>query len=333
MISNNGFKILLVEDEAVAHRAICKTFESNNYTYVGVKNLKDAVEKVKTEHFDFIFSDVVLPDGSGLELLDKVHSYLMDVPFVVITASDNKSLVESAMKRGATDFLSKPFNLKNIPTIIDRNIQRKRIEQEKLNPRKTSALLKAIKALVSALEAKDSYTSGHSLRVAHYAKMMGEQMQLNNDQLYCLHLSAILHDIGKIGLPDHILKKTSSLLDSEYVTAKEHPLIGSKIVGNIDELYEVAAIIRHHHERFDGKGYPDGLKGEAIPVLARILAIVDAYEAIVSRRNYRNRQTPQTAVKELQENSGSQFDPNLVDIFIDLMDHPDFNQPNGKLLY
>jgi len=257
---------------------------------------------------------------------------LLDVPFVVITASEDKELIRNAMKMGATDFLSKPFNMKNLPTIIDRNIQRKRIEQERFNSRNASALLKAIKALISALEAKDSYTSGHSLRVAHYAKMMGEAMKLNNDALYCLHLSAILHDIGKIGLPDHILKKTTSLLESEYITAKEHPLIGSKIVGNIDELHEVAAIIRHHHERFDGTGYPDGLKGEAIPLLARILAIVDAYEAIVSRRNYRSRQSPQAAVKELHENVGTQFDPDLVHIFISLMDKPEFSQPNGKLL-
>jgi putative two-component system response regulator len=286
---------------------------------------------VKTEHFDIIFSDVVLPDGSGLDLLDKVHHYLIDVPFVVITASDDKGLLQRALNKGATDFLSKPFNLKNIPTIIDRNIQRKRIEQEKLNPRNANALLKAIKALISALEAKDSYTSGHSLRVAHYAKMMGEKMHLNDDQLYCLHLSAILHDIGKIGLPDNILKKSTSLLESEYITAKAHPLIGSKIVGNIDELHEVSAIIRHHHERYDGTGYPDGLKGEAIPVLARILAIVDAYEAIVSRRNYRSQKTPQAAVNELRKNSGTQFDPQLVDIFISIMDNPDFNKPNGQL--
>ena len=142
MIKENLYKILLVEDEAVTHRAICKTFEANKYNYVGVKNLTDAVNKVKTEHFDIIISDVVLPDGSGLDLLDKVHNYLIDVPFVVITASEDKTLLQSAMKRGATDFLSKPFNLENIPTIISRNIQRKRIEQEKFNPRNASALLK-----------------------------------------------------------------------------------------------------------------------------------------------------------------------------------------------
>ena len=319
-------KILLVEDEPVTHRAICKTFEKNKYNYVGVTNLADALHQVKTEHFDIIFSDILLPDGSGLDLLDKVHDFLIDIPFVVITASEDKTLVQNALKKGATDFLSKPFNLSNIPTIINRNIERKRIEHERQNPRNASALLKAIKALISALEAKDSYTSGHSIRVAHYAKLMAGVMNLDEDQQFILQLSSVLHDIGKIGLPDHILKKSSALLDSEYDEAKEHALVGSKIVGNIDELHEVSAIIRHHHERFDGKGYPDGLRGEAIPILARILTIVDAYEAIVSRRHYGTMETPETAFSELRKHSGTQFDPQLVEIFIDLIRHPNFHE-------
>lgn len=331
MIEHNSARILLVEDEIVTHRAICRIFERNNYDYIGVKNLTDAITKVKTEHFDIIFSDVVLPDGSGLDLLDKVNSYLLQVPFVVITASEDKTLVQNAMKKGAADFLSKPFNLKNIPTIIDRNIERQRIANERQSPRNASALLKAIKALISALEAKDSYTSGHSMRVAHYAKLMGEGLSLNEDDQFCLQLSAVLHDIGKIGLPDNILKKSTSLLQSEYTAAKEHPLIGSKIVGNIDELHEVAAIIRHHHERFDGKGYPDGLEGEAIPMLARILAIVDAYEAIVSQRHYGSIFTPREAFSELRKNAGTQFDPVLVEIFISLAEHPEFHETNGNI--
>ncbi len=332
MIRESSHRILLVEDEAVTRRAICKTFEKHNYNYVSAECLSDALNKVKTEHFDIIFSDVVLPDGSGLELLDAVHSYLLNVPFVVITASENEKLVQSALSRGATDFLSKPFNLQNIPTIIKRNLERKRIEHDRQNPRNATALLKAIKALISALEAKDSYTSGHSMRVAHYAKLLGNELSLTKDEIYCLNLSAILHDIGKIGLPDHILKKSSSLLESEYHTAKEHPLIGSKIVGNIDELHEVAAIIRHHHERFDGNGYPDGLKGEAIPVLSRVLAIVDAYEAIVSRRYYGTEETPQRAFYELEKNAGSQFDPELVKIFVSLGDHPEFFKIKDEII-
>ncbi len=325
-------KILLVEEEAVTHRAICNSFKKNNYQYTGVTNLSDALVKIKTEHFDIIFSDAKLPDGSGFELLDEVQKILLDVPFIIITDSEDKAILKHALNKGASDFLSKPFHMQNIPMIIDRNIERKRIEQEKFNQRKELALFKAIKALVSALEAKDSYTSGHSMRVAHYAKLMGEDLHLSENEKYCLNLSAILHDIGKIGLSDTILKKSSSLAENEYHEVKEHSLIGSKIVEHIDELHEVAAIIRHHHERFDGKGYPDGLKGEAIPLLARILAIVDAYEAIVSDRHYHNERTPQFAMEEIRLNSGAQFDPELVEKFSALMNHPQFYHLNGNLL-
>ncbi len=219
-MKNNTRKILLVEDEPVTHHAICRIFQKNNYHYKGVTLLSEAIREIKEEKYDIIFSDVRLPDGSGLDLLDLVQDYLIDVPIVVITASDNKELLEHSLKKGASDFLAKPFNLKNIPTIIDRNIQRKKIEYARNNPRKASVLLKAIKALISALEAKDSDTSGHSLRVAHFAKIIGDRVGLNDDEQFILQLSAVLHDIGKIGLPDNILKKETSLLDTEYITAK-----------------------------------------------------------------------------------------------------------------
>lgn len=153
-------------------------------------------------------------------MLDEANKILLDIPIIIITASDDKTLIKNALKKGASDFISKPFNLHNIPTIIDRNLERKKIEHDKLNPKKASALLKAIKALVSTLKAKDSYTSGHSLRVAHYAKLMGQKMDLDENDQYCLQLSAILHDIGKIGLPDDILKKALICLKANIIQQK-----------------------------------------------------------------------------------------------------------------
>ena len=142
-------------------------------------------------------------------------------------------------------------------------------------------------------------------------------LKLSEGEMFILQLSATLHDIGKIGMPDNILKKASSLQEMEYVLVKEHPLTGSRIVGRIDELKEVAAIIKHHHERFDGSGYPDGLKGEVIPLISRILAIVDAFEAIISDRVYRKGLTQKDAIDELKKHSGTQFDPYLLKVFVE----------------
>jgi putative two-component system response regulator len=313
------FTILLVEDDRVTNRAITRYLTKKNYACRSVETLKDAFQVVKNESFDIILSDVMLPDGTGLELLDFVQSFMYDTPFVVLTASDDKNLIQKAISKGAYDFLTKPFNLENLTTIIERNIERKKFELRKKNPLKVSVLFKTIQSLITALEAKDSYTSGHSMRVARYVRLLGEAIGLSQKDLFTLEFAALLHDVGKIGMPDNILKKKSSLQSREYVTAQKHPVIGSEIVAKIDELKEVAAIIRHHHERYDGSGYPDGLVGEVIPFFARILALADSYETLISNRIYRPALSAKEALEEIKRSAGTQFDPHLVMIFVDIM--------------
>lgn len=312
-------RVLLVEGEPDTNDSICAVLEQHGYTYYCANTLAAAVEIIKRESVDIILCDLNLPDGSGLELLEILKKMLIRTPFVGLTQSGNVDLLKEALVRGASDYLPRPFNLQNLPTIIERNLERYNLDKKRNFADNGSVMLKAIKALITALEAKDRYTSGHSQRVAMWSKRMGEALELSKEDQYTLHLAAILHDIGKIGMPDKILHKSGSLLKMEYRTAKEHTIIGSRIVGEIDELQEVASIIRHHHERFDGKGYPDGLQGRAIPRLARILAIVDAYEAIVSQRTYREKQPSEIALEELAMHSGRQFDPELVEIFVDIV--------------
>jgi len=312
-------KILLVEDERVTHRAIMNGLNKHGYSCSGAQSLTQAKKMLKHMVFDLVISDITLPDGSGLDLLKGIREYLIDIPFVMITASEKKSLIQDAIRLGANDFLTKPFHLDNLPTIIERNLVRNKMSHLQSRQQKVSVLVRTIQALIAALEAKDSYTSGHSMRVARHARRVGEELGFSDDQLFTLELAALLHDIGKIGMPDDILKKTSSLEEMEYNTAKEHPIVGSNIVGKIGELREVSAIIRHHHERFDGKGYPDGLAGDAIPRFARILAIVDAYESIVSARSYHAPRSTEQALQELKKYSGTQFDPELTDLFIRMM--------------
>ena len=315
-----AFKILLIDDDQIALQAICDKLSSEtNYQCWGVTTKEQALEAVKKESFDIILSDYSLPDGNGIEILEAVKSFMYNVPFVIITASEQKELIQLAINLGADDFLTKPFHLENLPTIIERNIQRKQYEIKTKNPHKVSVLLKTIQSLITALEAKDSYTSGHSVHVARATRRLGSALGLSDNDLFTLELAALLHDIGKIGMPDSILQKKSTLQDAEYITAKKHTVIGSEIVGKIDELKEVASIIRHHHERYDGTGYPDGLSGEVIPKFARILAIADAYETLISNRIYRPALTVEDALSEIEKNAGSQFDPQLTKLFVEIM--------------
>jgi len=315
-----AFKILLVDDDHVALKAISnRLMAETNYDCRCVTSKEKALEAVKKEIFDIIISDYSLPDGNGIEILEAVKSFMYNVPFVIITASEKKELIQRAINQGADDFLTKPFHMDNLPTIIERNIQRKKYEIKTKNPLKISVLLKTIQSLITALEAKDSYTSGHSVNVARCAVRLGSALGLSDKDLFTVELAALLHDIGKIGMPDNILLKKSTLQDAEYLTAKKHTLIGSKIVAKIDELKEVASIIRHHHERFDGMGYPDGLTGEVIPQFARILSIADSYETLISNRIYRPALTVEDALNEVERNAGTQFDPEMTKVFVEIM--------------
>ena len=263
-----------------------------------------------------------LPFSSRQESQRILKMYL-DIPIVLITGMNDLTMVKQALEIGVSDYLVKPVSIDQLPVVIERNLQRKLLEKKLLQENKADTLLKALKALMRALDAKDPYTFGHSQRVVKLAMKMADKLHLDNGRRYTLQLAASLHDIGKIGMPDSILKKADSLEDIEMNKAKDHPLIGSEILGEIEELSEVASIVRHHHERYDGQGYPDGVKGDAIPMFSRILFILDAYEALATDRIYRKGMGKEKALEEIAKNAGSQFDPQLVKVFLEAMDEED----------
>jgi len=181
-----------------------------------------------------------------------------------------------------------------------------------------------IMAFSEALEARDQYTAGHSHRVMEYSKGIGQRMKLDRQDIEDLKKSALLHDIGKIGIPDIVLKKKTRLTDEEYAIIKTHPETGAAILKYIKSFKHLVPAVYHHHEQFDGEGYPDGVKGAAIPLHARIIAIADTFDAMTSSRSYRNALSFRTALSELERCKGTQFDPEIADIFIEILQESPF---------
>ncbi len=311
--------ILIIEDDIQYGEILKDALQHFGYETHLAYSATGGMDIIRKCKLDLIISDINMPSTNGIQLAEKLMKMYLDIPLILITGLDDLNLIKRALELGVSDYLVKPIKLDELPVVLEKSFERNRLVSKQLQENKAETLLKALKALMRALDAKDHYTCGHSHRVAALAMLMAEVLGLDAEQKYTLHLGAYLHDIGKIGMPDGILKKSESLEDFEYDIAKDHPVIGSDIIGEINELSEVASIVRHHHERFDGTGYPDGLKGEAIPFFARILSIVDCYEALVSDRVYRKGHSKKDALAMLEKDAGTHFDPELVKIFAQAM--------------
>jgi HD-GYP domain-containing protein (c-di-GMP phosphodiesterase class II) len=268
---------------------------------------------LKSRAFDIaIVTTNALPEHNTrhLSMLARMYPHM---PIVLVAENLSASESREALRRGASDIITKPYNTATLPAVIERNLERQRLELQRLMQRSTGLMLQAIEALVAAVDAKDHHTAGHSHRVAEITMSLSDGLGISNEERYALELASKLHDIGKIALPDSALNKDTSLNDQEWHAMREHPVVGAKIVGAISELAYVSTIIRHHHERLDGSGYPDGLSSSAIPYLSRIIAVADTYEALTAERAYRGRLTPVEAMAELRQGAGTLYEPQIVD--------------------
>lgn len=309
--------VLAVDDEELIISLLTKVLEDCGYETLSASDGTQAVSLLQSTKIDVLLCDVVMPGMSGLDVLVKAREINPDIMMIIMMSGyADMAMAQQALDLGANDFLVKPFSLLSIPIAIERGLRRKEIESGIFARQRNEVLLQSIKALSAAMDAKEHLTYEHCERIAGMTLLIAKALRLSASDISTLELAAYMHDIGKIGVPESILLKPDSLSAEEWEEIRRHPTTGSHILSHIEGLSDLVEVIRHHHERVDGEGYPDGLAGDEIPLLSRILSISDAFDAMTSDRPYRSRLSEYEALRRLREAAGTQFDAELVDVFL-----------------
>ena len=327
-------RILIVDDE-VEITEILADLLSGDYECVRAGSAEQALSQLADNQFQLVISDITMPGMSGLEMIPHVKQGSPDTVVVMISGMQTVESAIGALRLGAFDYLMKPFDLRQVEAVVKRALEhyelvvaKQRYENhlEELVEQRTVELDRALnslegayrstlKALTAALETRDSETHGHSERVVSYSLRLGREYGLNSEEMKALEFGSLLHDIGKIGVPDSILRKPAKLTEEEWVRMREHPVHGQQILRGIEFLQGAARVVAQHHEQWDGSGYPLGLRAEEIDICARIFAVADAFDAITSDRVYRRGKSYEAAAQELDDWAGRQFDPKIVEAF------------------
>ena len=327
-------RILIVDDEAEITEILADLL-SEDYDCSRAGSAEDALTRLREDEFQLVISDITMPGMSGLDMIPHVKELAPDTVVVMISGMQTVESAISALRVGAFDYLMKPFDLRQVEAVVKRALEhhdlvvaKQRYENhlEELVEQRTAELDRALnsleaayrstlKALTAALETRDSETHGHSERVVSYSLRLGREYGLSSEEMKSLEFGSLLHDIGKIGVPDSILRKPAKLTEEEWVRMREHPLHGQQILRGIEFLQGAARVVAQHHEKWDGTGYPLGLRNEDIDICARIFAVADAFDAITSDRVYRRGKPYEAAAQELDDWAGRQFDPKVVEAF------------------
>ena len=333
--SNEGRgRILITEDEPVVRNILCELL-SKRYQCAAAGSASEALALLRSDCFELVISDIMMKGMSGLEMVPHVRELAPETVVIMISGAQTIESAIESLRAGAFDYIMKPFDLHHVEAVVRRALEHQALSiakrhyenyLEELVRQRTEELNCAfialedtyrttLKALAAALETRDAETHGHSERVVRFSLRLGQEMGLPADQMRSLEFGALLHDIGKIGVPDAILRKPGPLTEEEWRRMREHPTHGQRILRGIEFLEGAASIVAEHHERWDGTGYPLGLRGTQIDIKARIFAVADAFDAVVSNRVYRHGKSYEAALAELKTHAGRQFDPDVVAAF------------------
>ncbi|MCP4295542.1 MAG: response regulator [Proteobacteria bacterium] len=321
---NRGATIMVVDDSKTILRLVEASLESAGFNVMKAENGMEALAVLKTQRPDIIISDLDMPEMDGQEFCGhlKKSEEFRDVPFMIMSANNERSTMRAMIEKGASAYIVKPFNMEQLIITVEKMLSEQfqllYHERLRLNFERES-MLTSIATMIHALEARDPYTKGHSERVSEFAVGTGKIMGLNEEELDKLAMGGKLHDLGKIGVPDNVLLKHGKLTDIEYNIIKKHPVIGSEILQAIPSIQRVMPIVLHHHERIDGGGYPDGLSGEDIPLIARITGVADTYDAITSSRPYRDGLNQSKAIEIISSVRDTQLCGVCIDAFYEFM--------------
>ena len=331
MSGERRYRIIGVDDEEGILDSLTVLFDNSEYEFYGAQDPVEAIELVKKEHFDLMLLDFMMTPLHGDEVVEEIRKFNKDLYILLLTGhKDLAPPLETIKRLEIQGYCEKSDKFDQLLLLIESGI--KSIEQ--MNTIKTinkqlhdkneeleRAYLDTIGILRQTVEAKDPYTRGHSDRVSEYSVLIGKKLDLDEKTLHILKIGGLFHDIGKIGIPDSILLKESKLSDEEYSQIKNHPMIGVHMLGDAAIFTDILPIVKHHHERYDGRGYPSQLVGEDIPYVARIAAVADTFDAMTSKRSYRDSLPIDVVRAEIERCSGTQFDPNIAKVFLDIMDN------------